>query len=487
MNPDGLPWVSEFSTPTGDDAEGTTRLPRTSRLAVVAAVVAGTAGLATGRPLVVAPFVAGLFLGVGIVGLRGSSRRVAFASMALPVGLVCVVGTVVFLLSDASLSGGLPVVPYGDGVSPYAGASAVVAAVLGVTLVEAGTDGLSDAAISRASAVALLGAGLGTVLAGPAYWLSETVASDSLTALAFVTGDGLSGLALLLVLAAAAVVGAVYAIPPGVVTSPDRRPRYFDQRRRGTLLVAVLTAATLAALGLFGLVGPSGPVSTAADVLLRVPLLAVVAVSLPVAGFAIALRVAWQHVRGGRDDSAAVILGTSIALVGLFGVVTALGAPPVALFVVPFVLAVAGIALRLLWAVVSAFGVGTPGRELFPVAALGSLVAGVLVTGVERGEVTTFGLPELGLVVALAAGLFAYRVGTYAGGVSREVGAGTARPLPQLAHVAYAATVVTVGAVVVGAGYVVAVLVAPVTSVSATVGVAGALAASVLLVRFLLE
>lgn len=469
-------------------------LPRTSRLALVAAVVVGALGLALHQPLVVVSVLAGVGLGIGVTGFAGSLRRIWLAAVVLPLALVTVVvaigaslvgvTTVADLTADASSNGGLAV---------GAGSIALLGAVLGLSLVGTTTAKLSETTLSKASASALAGTLVGTALVGLVSTLATGGIVESLTTLAFAAGPGFAGFAGTLLVVAAAVVAAGFAVPDAALTSPGGREYVALRRRQFAVLLAVVTVTVLVLVALAQQVGSAvtgvdGVVSAVVDsLMMRAVLVTVGSAGLLVTAFSLVLAWSWNRTETDRNDDAVILAGTvcGVSLVLLASVL--LPVPNQVVFLVPVLLLVSAVGLYgLRWALDTFGGKATGGETVVGTVAV-ALLAGGIAVGATTGDTATVGRSELGSLLAVGAGVFAYAVGTYGDRLRREVGVeGTGRT-PQLVQVSFAGTVVAGGAVVVVLGFPVAMYAAPTLSISATVGLVGALLATVFLVQLLFE
>lgn len=464
-----------------------TVLPRTVQWAVITALLLGITGLAIHQPLLAGAALTGLFVGVGVVGLSSTPRRVTVAAMTLPVGLVAGVAGVTALGAGGTLSLGIVDVTIGG--SAYAAGAALVATVLGIGLVGTITGSVSEESLSRATWTAMSGAGIGTVLVTVGYVLTtHEDAGTPLEAALFVAGDGAIGVAGSVILAAVALAAAALAVPEAAVTSPDRRERFGTRRLAFVVAVAVAAGAAVVLAGLVAAVLPA-PVATAVldNVLLRGLLAVIVALGFGAAGLGALVRLAWTHAEGGHNPSAAILLGTTLSMTGIVGTGLMMGISPDVLFFVPVLLFLAGGGLWGLQGLLDTVGGHVTTRETLPGALAVLCIAGAATIAGDVGGTTALGWSSLGVILTLGAGLFIYAVGTYGTDLTREVGNAGAGRTPQLVHVAYAGSVVAVGTVVALAGHWVAMAVAPAVSVAATIGVVSALAATVLAVQYLLR
>lgn len=466
-------------------------LPRTSRLAVVVAVLVGVVGLALHQPFVVVSALAGVGLGIGVTGFAGSVRRIALAAFVLPLALVTVVLAVGASLVGVTTFADLTAEVDSNGLAVGAGTIALLGTVLGVSLVGSSNAELSETALSKASASALAGTLVGAVLVALGSTFATGGITDSFVTLVFAAGLGFTGFAGTLLVVAAAVVAAGFAVPDAALTSPSGREFLAVRRRQFAVLVAVITASILVLLTLAQQVGSTlagvdSVVSAVVDsLLIRAALVTVGTVSVLVIACSLVLAWSWGQTETDRNDDAAILVG---ALCGVSLVLLASAALPVpseVVILIPVLLFVATVGLYgLQWVLGTFGGANIGGGRVAGIVAV-TLIAAAITVGATTEATTTVGRSELGSVLAVGAGLFAYAVGTYGDRLRQEVSVEGAGRVAQLVQVSFAGVVVGAGAVVAVVGFPVAMYVGPTFSISATVGLVGALLATVVLLRVL--
>lgn len=459
------------------------QLPRTTLRAFVAAVALCIAGLAIHQPLILGAALTGAFLGVGTVGLTGSTGRTLFAATLAPVGFVTAVALVgALLVGDVAI----PLVGFAVEASAYGALAAAVVTVLAMGVVWTVTGGLTEDALSRASTNALAGAIVGAGLSLVGYQLATSRSGDGvLETAAFLAGPGAGGVVVTVLLAGLSLVLAAFALPAAAVTTPHRPDRLSVYRHRAVALVALGTGLLVSVVVLAEFVGLGQLVSAVFDTLgFRLGLVGVAVLGTLVVGTSLFARWSWDRTETGNDPHVAILLGTVVGLTAIIGSAFALGVPPELSFLVPALLAAASVGLFGLQWLFGVAGVGSSRRALPTTLGL-ACVAGAIAAGADLGDTTTLGWSEFGVAVALGAGLFAYSIGRYASDLSNEVSTLGARREPQLVHVAYAGLVVALGVVVAIGGFWAAMAVAPSFSAPAIIALASAMLAIALVVRAL--
>ncbi|WP_222920036.1 hypothetical protein [Natrinema sp. SYSU A 869] len=447
------------------------RLPTTVGWGIALATLVGAIALAIHEPMVAAGVPVGFGLAAAIGAVAGSNCRVTIGAALLP--LAVVVGIAVVGLAGVPVAGLLAVIGVGLGVSVC---GVVFGQPTSVALMRTGGAALCAAVLAGASA--LLALGIDSVGGTRA----------ALTAVLWLTGDGVSGLLVALIVAPTAVACVLFVVPPAVVTVPTRHDSYVASRNALAKLVGF--AAALAVVGLSILVVLSSLVpalepvveAVTGSVAVRGLLVAVTGMALIVATVAVVVRGAWVQ-RSNRRNAAIAVVAGSVPGVGLpFAAAIGVGGTETTLVATLFgaTAAVLGIGWLATW-----LYEGVVTRDEAPgsaTAVAAALAAGGIVSGASVDTVT-FGLATIRAAAAtfvpIAAALFAYDVGRYGRTLARKIGAETSSRRPQLVRLGWSGGVATVGVPVAALGLAGAAVLAPTLSVPATAGVVVAVAAIV--------
>ena len=446
------------------------RLPTATRSALALAAAVGTLALAAAAPMVVLGALTGVVLGAVVPSFGGPSRRVAVVAGLVPVGTftaIAVVGT----------SGSL-----------FGGTLAVVGLVVGVATGTIISGHTTATAAERAGTAALysglVGGGLTllTFAIGGAGGVWAVLAS-----LAWITGEGESGVTLWLILAGFAVAIAMVSLPPSMFSEPSRRESYLEARKSlaSWLLVGamlVILASLMLVNGVRFAFGVGPTTSTLMESTgLRVGFVLLTVTGLAVAAFGLSIRPSWFETTGRENRIVPITVGSVCGVAVPFSILLAAGVDPRGVLA-PLVGAgalvfVIGWALAWGWSERIQMDSEPRGATTLAVAlAFGGIVVGATVDGITGLGSALTGVAAL---VAVAAGLFAYDVDRYGRTLVGEVDGEGIAPEPQIVRLAWSASIVVLGIVVAVLGLVAATLVAPTLSVPATVAVLAGISAVV--------
>ncbi|WP_226481082.1 hypothetical protein [Natrinema amylolyticum] len=446
------------------------RVPTTVGWGIAIAALVGATALAVREPMVAVGVPVGFGLAAAIGAVGGSYRRVAIGAALLPVAVLAGVAVV-------GLAG-----------APVASLSAAIGVGLGVAVCGAVLGQPTPTALMRTGGAALCSA----VLAGGGTLLALGIDSAGgtravLVAALWLTGDGVSGLLVALVVTPVAVACALFVVPPAAITVPSRYDSYVASRTALAKLAGF--AAALAVVGLSVLLVLSSLVPALEPVLeavtdsvaVRGLLAAVTGAALVVAAVAVAVRGAWVQ-RSNRRNAAVAVVAGSIPGVGLpFAIAIGVGGTETMLVATLF--GATAVVLGIGWLAAWLYE-GAVGRDEAPspaTAVAAALAAGGIVSGASVDTVT-LGLETVragaATFVPIAAALFAYDVGRYGRTLASEIGAEASRR-PQLVRLGWSGGVAAVGVPVAALGLAGATVLAPTLSVPATAGVVVAVAAVV--------
>ncbi|QCW04459.1 hypothetical protein [Natrinema pallidum] len=446
------------------------RLPTTVTRGLVLAALVGTLALAVSQPIVAAGVPIGLGLAVAVGAAGGSNRRVALGAALLPVVVLAGVATV-------GLAG-----------TPIAGLVAVVGAALAAAVCGVVCGQPTAVALMRTGGAALCA----SVLAGGSALVAigiDTVGGiqAALTTALWLTGDGVFGLLVALIVAPVAVVAALLVVPPAAVTVPSRYDSYVTSRNALAKLIGIAAAVAIGGLSILTvgsmLVPTLEPVVEAVtgSAAVRGLLAAVTGTALLGVAVAVIARSVWRQTGGRRNAAVAIVAGTlpGVGLpfaaairsggIGTTTVATLFGAAAAAL----------GVGWLAAWLYEGVVGRNEATNPETAVAA--ALAAGGVVSGASVDTATlSLELMRAGVAtfVPIAAALFAYDVGRYGRTLAREIGAEASRR-PQLVRLGWSGGVAAVGVPVGALGMAGATAFAPTLSVPATAGVIVAVAAVV--------
>ncbi|MBZ6493651.1 hypothetical protein [Natrinema longum] len=447
-------------------------VPTTTRWAIAIAATVGAIALAVHEPLVIGGVLLGVGLAAALGSFAGSNRRVLIASALLPIVVLCSVAVVAL----AGASGAALVTILGAIIALFA---------CGVVLGQP-----RPSALSRLVTATLCS----SILAGGATLLAVGIDAtgglrSTLAATLWLTGRGMSGAILAVVVAALAAVVALFLVPPAAVTTPSRRSAYADTRN--ALAIGVGVTTTLAVVGLAILLGLSWYVplleavvdAIAGSGVVRGLLATVTTVALALAAVATAVRGSWVQTASRRNVAVAIVAGTVPGVAVPFGATIGHGGAETTLVATFFgaTAVVLGIGWLIAWLYEGLVTSGDIDRLQPAIVLAGALAAGGLVTGASA-EPATLGLETVRAGTAtfgsLAAALFTYDLGRYGHTLAREIGP-SASPRPQLVRVGWSGAVAAVGVPIAALGVAGAALLAPTLSIPATAGVVAALGAIV--------
>ncbi|ELY78042.1 hypothetical protein [Natrinema gari] len=446
------------------------RLPTTVTRGLVLAALVGALALAVSQPIVAAGVPIGLGLAVAIRAVGGSDRRVALGAALLPIAVLAGVATV-------GLTG-----------TPVAGLSAVIGMALATAVCGVVVGQPTAAALMRTGGAALCA----SVLAGGSALVAIGIdtaggTQAALIAALWLTGDGVFGLLVALVVAAVAVVAALLVVPPAAVTVPSRDDSYAASRNALAKLIGVATAIAIGGLSILTVgsvfVPALEPVVEAltGSAAVRGLLAAVTGAALLGVAVSVVIRSVWRQTDGRRNAVVAIVAGSMpgvglpfAAVIGVGGieamtVATLFGAAAAAL-------GVGWLAAWLYEGVVGRNEATNPETAVAAALAAGGVVSGASVDTATLGLET--GRTGVATVVPIAAALFAYDVGRYGRTLAREIGSEASRR-PQLVRLGWSGGVAAVGVLVGALGMAGATVLAPTLSVPATAGVIVAVAAVV--------
>ncbi|MFC7074784.1 hypothetical protein ACFQJ7_16040 [Halovenus rubra] len=459
-------------------------LPRTTRNTLIVGVAIAISGLALHEPAIIGAAIAGVLVGVSVVGLTGCPERATLGAAILPLGLSIAVGLVGVMITGVTIStlGGNVVVSS----SVYSGVAAVVATLLGAGVVGTVTNSVSHEAASRALLSAFVGALTAAGLVGFSLSVTTPSSTESIVqTVTYTTGGSWGKLVAAIMLSAQILVFSAYATPAAAISSPGNRNRIVTMRRQFLLATVLVTGSFIALIWMLQSVGADWVVTNIFNtVVVRLLLTACSALGLGITVAALFVRISWHRKEDGQNPDAGIIVGTIMSVTVIIGGGILLGASAEQLFLVPTLLVLAGLSIWL-GVVFADFNLTQKARQELP-AVLGALcLVGALAVGASVGGTATLGRSELGTVLALSGGLFTYAIGQYGTTVTAEVGGRATMPEPQLVHVAYVGSVIIIGMVLAVVGYLCAMFVAPTFSLPSTVGLVSALVATVGLLRFL--
>ncbi|WP_265110095.1 hypothetical protein [Halosolutus halophilus] len=447
------------------------RIPPTTAWTIALAAVVGTLAMVVQEPSAAVGAVFGIAAVAVTRWFDGSYRRVTVAAALLPVvvlGAIAVAGVAV-------------------GADPVGGVLTILSAIVGIGVaVVVGRP--TPVAIERAGSTALYAAGAAGGMAVLVFSVSTAGGLRSgLASALWLTGDGVSGLLVGCLVAAAAVVGGLFAVPPAALATPADRDSYATVRAAiawsigyTTLLaVALLVAATV----LSWFVPPIDTVvgAIADSTIVRGLIAALTGGSLAIAVVGTVVRGSWVQTSG-RDNAIVPLVVVAICGVVLPAPI-AIGASGGRIGLVAGLFGAATIVLGLSYVAV---GVALEATRTEDVPGPATAIAAALVAGGLTVGATVDAAPGLatirvgaGPLVAIAAGLFAYDAGRYGRTLAREIGPEGALRRPQLVQLGWRGTVAAVGVPVAVVGFLGATVLAPTLSVPATAGVLGGVAALV--------
>jgi len=459
----------------------TAGIPQTSARTIGVVAVLGALALTAHEPTAGVGVVSGGALAAA-VGLATESRRYVLPAVLLPVGVLGALGSIAAAVvrQPASLLLVAATVP------------------LGVALAVVLLGGGSTAQLRQVGEASLDA----TVVAGCATVVALTVASvgglsGAIDGLSLFPAPGVFGVVAGFVVAGVAVVAALLVVPPAAFTTPRRRDEAVDRRNRvaGGIVVAIGCATLLAVL--LAVVSGVGTLGGIDDWLVEsgvvrglLAVLSALGVVVTVAGGVV--RWSWNRKRRTRNPAPAVLAGT----LGGFGAVVlgvgTLGGPPASAGW-PGLFALATIVFGAGWVLLTRYAAALE-TAVAPAAvtilALSLVLGGIGVgagANLARGAPAGAGVSGLATLVAIAAGLFVYRLGRFGRRLGHEVGPAGATRRTQLVHVGWLGVVSVLGLVVAVGGLWTAALFAPTLSVPATAsvlaGVLALLAAVLLLFR----
>ena len=446
------------------------RFPVATRGALVCAALVGTLALVAAAPMVVLGALIGVVLGAVVPSFDGSHRRVTVAAGLLPVGTfaaIAVVGT-----SESAVAGTLAVV------------GLVIGRATGTTISRRTTATAAERTGTAALYSGIVGGGL-TMLAFVVGGIGGVWAT--LTSLAWVTGEGESGVTLWFILVGVAVAAAMVSLPPSMFVVPSRRESYVAARK--SLASWLLVGAVIIILAFLMLVNAVrfvfgiGPTTSALaeSTGLRVVFVLLTVASLSVAAFGLSIRPSWFETNRQENGIVPITIGSVCGVVVPFSALLAAGVDPrgvlAPLFGVGTLVLVIGWALAWGWAERLHSNPDPEGATILAVTlAFGGIVVGSTVDGITGFETAVTGVAAL---VAVGAGLFVYDIGRYGRTLAGEIDQEGTAPEPQIIRIAWSALITGIGVVVAVFGLVVATLVAPTLSLPATVAVLAGLVAAI--------
>ncbi|MDF9745700.1 hypothetical protein [Natrinema salsiterrestre] len=445
------------------------RVPSTTRWGIALAALVGTVALAVHDPMVAPAALVGTGVAATIGLFAGPHRRISAAAMLLP--------TVVL--------GGVAVVGLGGGpIRALTSAVGILVASVTCSVVRGRP---TPSALRRTGEAALCSA----VVAGGAALLAFGIDALSgpapmIDAILWLTGEGVSGLLVGLVVTIAAIACALLFVPLAAVTVPSRGDSA-HKARNALLLAAGIAISIVVAIAVLTVLSPLialfEPVlePIAASTFVRGLLTIATGSAVAVAVLALVVRKSWLETDGYRNPTVPIVVGSVLGITLPFVGVTGVGSFDPAVVAALFAAAavVLGVGWLAAWLYEGAVVRGeAPGPELVLAAGLagGSIVAGASVETVAleretiRAGTATF--------VALAAALFTYDVGRYGRTLATEVGADASRR-PQVVRLGWSGTVAVVGIPIAILGLAGAAVLAPTLSVPATAGVIVAVTATV--------
>lgn len=416
-------------------------LPPTTAWSVLFVALIGTIALVATDPSLVPGVLVGGVLAIAILGFGDSLWRVLVASAVLSVGAFGAIGAVGFA-AGSSAFGGLP---------------AIASLFVGVGLVVTITGGIPNQELRQVGVVGACTGVFSVFLFSFTSSLSaeEATLMEFLSALSFIFGDGATGFAITIVMTGIVLAGAVMFLPVGMFyRSPhENRQTAFENKRKMagtivvyTVLVLVVMVVLRSVVVIFGY--GNTPLSLVTEgLLVRSVLFSLSGIGVFLAVVSIGIRLLWGDVEETALPAYPLVFGAVVGtlLSLLLLVVSGLRAQqPEA-------------AAALYGGTAIVFGIGGPLAVRYAkwgndVAADGatllafSLVATVL-GWVGVNEPVGLGLRGVALLVALAAGLFAYSASRYGTTLAAEVGSENAAPEPQLLSLGRNGAIAAIGLV----------------------------------------
>ncbi|MFC4543992.1 hypothetical protein ACFO5R_18855 [Halosolutus amylolyticus] len=445
------------------------RLPATTARTIALAALVGTLAMAAQEPSAAAGALFGIAAVVVTRWFDGSYRRVTVAAALLPVPVLGAIAVAAV------------------GADPVGGVLTILSAIVGIGVaVVVGRP--TPVAIERAGSAALYAGVAAGGVAVLAFGVSTAgTLRSALASALWVTGDGVVGLLVGSLVAAVAVAGGLFAVPPAAFATPADRDSYARTRAAitwtigyATLLVFVLVVA---ATVLAWFVPPTDGIAAvlADSALVRGLIAALTGGGVVTAAVGTIVRASWFGTTG-RSNAVVPLLAGAVCGVVLIAPI-AIGASGGRIALVAGLFGAATIVLGLSYAAVRVAleTTVTDGESDSATAIAAALVGGGLVGGATVDAASGLATIRVGAgpLVAIATGLFVYDVGRYGRTLAREVGREGASRRAQFVQLGWRGAVAAVGVPVAAVGFLGATVLAPTLSVPATVAVLGGVAAIV--------